>query len=198
MWDGNFAEGATGLLVSPSRGVLIYSPIVLLAVIGAWRLWRGPAPYGDVRHVRLVRAASAACAIGYLAYAQYLMWWAGHAYGPRYLTDIMPFVGVLMALGLETPYEPAREHPPRPRRRVARGWLVLAAYSVVVQAIGAFCWPSAAEGRTDLAYYQNLWDWRRTQIVGCLESGPRFDPVGLRLLARLGIRAQARPQMGHE
>lgn len=193
MWDGNFVEGATGLLVSPSRGLLVYSPIVLLALIGIWRIWRKPAPYTDPRHVRLVRAASAACVIGYLAYSQYLMWWAGHAYGPRYLTDIMPFMGVLMALGLETPVR-GRSPAPPPRQRVPWGWLVLAVYSIAVQAIGAFCWPSAREGRTDLQYYGNLWDWRRTQIVSCLETGPRFDPVGVRLLARLGIHAQARPQ----
>jgi hypothetical protein len=107
----------------------------------------------------------------------------------------MPFAAMLMAAGLEWPGEPGRQLAGPRRRRIAAGWWVLAVYSVFVQAIGAFCWPSAREGRTDLEYYRALWDWRRPQIVNCLESGPRFDPVGLRVLARLGIRAQARPQM---
>jgi hypothetical protein len=70
---------------------------------------------------------------------------------------------------------------------------VLAVYSIAIQAIGAFCWPSAREGRVDMAYYEGLWDWRHPQIVSCLESGPRFDPAGRRLLARFGVEVRAAP-----
>ena len=194
MWDGHVGEGLVGLLVSPSRGLLIYSPIVLLAGVGAWRAWQRLQAPAQADHVRLVRGASVACAIGYLAYAKYLLWWGGHAYGPRYLTDVLPFACVLMAMGLEVPLAGAARQAPRLGRGPAWAWVLLCGYSVAVQLIGAFCWPSAREGTIDLAYYQSLWDWRHAQIVSCLESGPQFDPVGLKLLARVGLHVAARPK----
>jgi hypothetical protein len=192
MWDGHVAEGALGLLVSPSRGLLIYSPIVLLAVSGAWRAFRVRLPSG---HERLMRSAVCSFVIAYLAYSKYLLWWAGHAYGPRYLTDVMPFAGLLMALGSEVP-QPAGtfQRSTWTQRRAALGWVVLLGYSVGVQLVGAFCWPSAREGAIDLAYYRSLWDWRQPQIVSCIESGPRFDPIGARWLARVGVHVTARPE----
>jgi hypothetical protein len=196
MWDGNLGEGALGLLASPSRGLLIYSPIVLLAIVGAWRAWRLPT---DSVHGRVMRGATLASVIAYVAYSKYLVWWAGHAYGPRYLTDVMPFACMLMALGLEVPQARRAGRLEAIRRgRVHRGWLVLAGYSVAVQVVGAFCWPSAREGTIDLAYYHTLWSWRQAQILSCIESGPRFDPVGARLLGRLGLHVTPRPARSAE
>jgi hypothetical protein len=189
MWDGNLAEGVAGLLVSPSRGLLVYSPIVLLAGVGAWRAWR---PSASTAHLRLLRSASLMCLIAFLAYSKYLVWWAGHSYGPRYLTDILPLACLLMALGIEMPLPAASAARTRPVVRVG-GWKLVAAYSIAIQAIGAFCWPSARESKVDLAYYQSIWDWRSSQIVSCLESGPRFDPVGRNLLALVGLDVAARP-----
>jgi hypothetical protein len=192
MWDGHFAEGALGLLASPSRGLVIYSPILLLALGGAWRAFRVSLPSA---HARLMRSAALSFVIAYLAYSKYLLWWAGHAYGPRYLTDVMPCACLVMALGCEVPQAAATAHRSGPtERRPAAGWLMLLGYSVAVQLVGAFCWPSAREGTIDLAYYRSLWDWRHPQIVSCIESGPRFDPIGARLLARVGVHVTARPE----
>ncbi len=187
MWDGNLVEGAIGLLASPSRGILIYTPIALLAAAGAWRVWRRPSTPALARDLRVARCASVACVIAYLAYSKYLVWWGGHAYGPRYLTDVLPFACLLMAVGWERPRTWEMSQPPARKARAAGAWLVLGVYSIAVQAIGAFCWPSDREGTIDMAYYQNLWSWRQAQIISCLESGPRFDPVGRRVLERLGI-----------
>ena len=42
MFTGSLSIGLAGLTVSPSRGILIFSPIVLVAVYGAARAWRSP------------------------------------------------------------------------------------------------------------------------------------------------------------
>ena len=43
MFEGSLPVGLAGLLISPSRGILIYSPVVLVAVYGAVRAWKASA-----------------------------------------------------------------------------------------------------------------------------------------------------------
>jgi hypothetical protein len=50
-WNGGFGnfhtplwQGLTGILVSPSRGLFVYTPIMLFAAIGAGRVWRVESP----------------------------------------------------------------------------------------------------------------------------------------------------------
>ncbi|MEO5740908.1 MAG: hypothetical protein ABIS29_09980, partial [Vicinamibacterales bacterium] len=107
MFTGSLPVGLAGLTVSPSRGILIYSPIVLLAAYGAVRAWRSPlesgTTYGAMDRadaILLARYLSLAAVAILLTYSKFIAWWGGHGYGPRYLTDAMPFVGPLFALGL--------------------------------------------------------------------------------------------------
>jgi hypothetical protein len=84
--------GWLGLLISPSRGLFIYSPFLLFAVAGfvvAWR--RRDDPPGLI-----VRDASLAALGIYVVYSFFGQWMGGWAYGTRYLSDAQP----LFALGL--------------------------------------------------------------------------------------------------
>ena len=79
------AEALAGLLVSPSRGLLVFSPM-LLAVWTAlplaqreWPLARGWWLVGLAWPVLLI-----------LALSRWTMWWGGGCYGPRLLTDVLP------------------------------------------------------------------------------------------------------------
>jgi hypothetical protein len=77
-----------GNLISPSRGLFIYTPVFLLAIWSMLRReWRTPlAPW-----------------LAALALAQWLTvsayidnWWAGHSYGPRFFTDVTPVFVVFL------------------------------------------------------------------------------------------------------
>jgi hypothetical protein len=75
-----YAEHLAALLVSPYRGLLIYSPIVLAAMAGAVLVPRGPA--------RLLAAtAFAVIAVSLLFFAGFHFWAGGHSWGPRFLTS---------------------------------------------------------------------------------------------------------------
>ncbi len=78
--------GAAGLLVSPNRGVLIFSPIVLIAVAGipaALRLFKD----------RGLGWAFAAALVEFLCYSLYNVWWGGSStYGPRYALDVIVLI----------------------------------------------------------------------------------------------------------
>ena len=75
------------LLLSPTRGLLLYVPWVLLSAIGIIMGLRRDRLYGAM-------GAGIAATIG--LYAFWPMWWGGWCYGPRLLADLMP----LFAAGL--------------------------------------------------------------------------------------------------
>jgi hypothetical protein len=187
MFSGSLPVGLAGLTVSPSRGLLIYSPIVLVACFGAIKAWRStllpgghPTALTQTDATLLLRYISLAALAVLLTYSKFFVWWGGHGYGPRYLTDAMPFFGLLFAPGLLPLFE-------RGRRVALVRTAVTAAlvYSVFIQAVGAFCWPSPWTLNENPPYRFRLWDWHDSEIEACLRNGPRIDPAARRLFALL-------------
>ncbi len=80
---------AAQLLFGVYRGLFVYAPVLVLAVIAfAWwpRGWR-----------RLAVALLAASASLWLAIAGYSYWQGGPAFGPRHLVPVMPLLGLGLA-----------------------------------------------------------------------------------------------------
>ena len=76
-------------LFSPARGLLVFSPICLLAVAGLFIAIRRSV----VSELDLI---SIAAVPGYLiAVSLYSEWWAGNTFGPRYMSEALPFLFVL-------------------------------------------------------------------------------------------------------
>jgi hypothetical protein len=89
-WGSHVAQGLAATLVSPSRGLLLFFPFVLLVPLGL------PALRGD-RQLRDVFAAAAAACLGvYLLVSGYDEWWGGKSIGPRLMTELAPFLALLM------------------------------------------------------------------------------------------------------
>jgi hypothetical protein len=150
--------GALGLLFSPSRGLLVFSPVVLVAVAGlgaAWREgWRS-----DVRWCALAAGTQ------FCAYAWYSVWWGGHTYGPRYLIDLLPLLVPLASAGT------LRLRTTRAARALAGAAL---AWSITLAATGAFCYPAEAWNTSPVSVDLNhgrLWDWRDPQFARCWSKG---------------------------
>lgn len=162
-------DGFAGLLISPNRGLLIFSPIVLVAALGIRPAlaagWRSPLVW-----------CLAAAVVQYLVYGGYAVWWGGHTYGPRYLTDLLPLLLPLAAAGLAA----VRLRP------IARAGLAIAfAWSVLVAATGAFVYPNDVwnlDPRNVDHYHERLWSVRDNQIRRCWARGP--SPQNFSLFAR--------------
>jgi hypothetical protein len=136
--------GLAGLLLSPGKGLLVFSPFLWFL---ACRVARLPSPAGErsapgceIRRSDplLEWAAVAAILIQLYVFAR-ADFRAGACYGPRYLTDLLPVLLWLLV----------------PVVARLRGWglrvLVAAvAAGVAIQAVGAFCYP---RGRSDDRFY---------------------------------------------
>ena len=191
MFSGSLLAGLAGLTISPSRGIFIFSPVIVIAILGAVRVWRTRlnAVATDRRDtILLARYASLGAIAILLTYSKFIVWWGGHGYGPRYLTDAMPFVGVLLAFGF-LPGNALRDGSAS-GKRAPLGAIALLICSIGVQAVGAFCWPSPWTLSGNPPYRYRLWSWRDNEIASCLRAGPRFDPAGRRLLGYIGISTQ--------
>jgi hypothetical protein len=165
-WSTPLALGLAGILVSPSRGLLVYCPVLVGAAIGAgaWLL----------RSRRALGAVLVVATAGSLGLtAKFSVWWGGHAFGPRLLTDFLPLFVVLLA--------PAWAVAGQSRvGRALAGSLVVV--SVAVQLVGVFCYPSPRDRDWDWTpqdvdvAHGRLWDWRDPQLLRLARNGPR--PLG--------------------
>ena len=143
-----------GLLVSPNRGLFVFTPAAVFA-LPAIIFWRRQRP-----------AWLAYLAIGVvgslLLYSAFEFWWAGACYGPRYLSDALPAIALLSV--------PTVQHL-RGALPGRAALLILAVWGVLVQTIGVYCddgswniWPSEVDA-------QRPWDWRDTHIARAVQSG---------------------------
>jgi hypothetical protein len=149
-WSTPLGTGLPGILVSPGRGLFVYSPIFLLSAVGAGLAWKKG---GD----RLIGYASIGVAPVLLLYGKWDSWWGGTSYGPRLLADLSPILALcLVPLGAAIP-----------RMRALRVALaVLAGWSIAAHAIGAFV--DDRTWNTDVnadGFPERLWSWGDNQLV---------------------------------
>jgi hypothetical protein len=86
-------RGIAGQLVSPGRGLLLYSPIFILTFFSAPAFFR--------RHRPEAALALSIILIHLLLYGKWFMWHGGFAWGPRFLIPTLPFWALLLAPAAE-------------------------------------------------------------------------------------------------
>jgi hypothetical protein len=142
--------GVLGLLVSPSRGLLVFSPFYVFLFPGL------------AQRLRTSTTRSLALATGFAIAAQLLLysqadWRAGYSWGPRWLTDLLPILTWLLA--------PA----PLAFRAFPRFLLILAMVaSIAIQAIGAFWYTRMSDERIFAAAPQPMggaWNPRNSPFL---------------------------------
>jgi hypothetical protein len=169
-FEGNsMVAGLAGLLISPSRGLLVFSPVFAFAVVGVYLWFRAP----RTLHPEVLWICMLTAAVHIAMVARWRGWTGGANYGPRLLTDVVPCLVIL--------FIPAMSLVER-----SRGWkLAFAAalaLSIAVQGIGAFCYPNGhwetQPVRAGL-HRERFWDWRDNQIFRSAAAGPVLEPYRL-------------------
>lgn len=160
---GSALVGIAGNLVSPSRGLLVFSPFLAIA-IGELVVRAGE----PGRLARLLRWQLAGAVAMLVFDSFYVEWWGGYGYGNRYLAELLPLLSLGLALWL---------------RRHGRGRRVLVplgAWSIALAAIGALLydwvrWPWERQGPP---LGELVWSWGDPQWLDALgRAGARLDVV---------------------
>ena len=156
MTAASFGPGLAGVLFSPSRGLLVYMPIVVMIPVMAAIDW-GQAR----RRLGLLTIAVAWPVLQILMIATWPMWYGGVSFGPRLLVDAMP--GLFLATVLVWPASLARSAA----RVAVAAWVVLAAFGIYVHTAqglynpSTYFWNRPPERNTSTI----LWDWRYPQFL---------------------------------
>lgn len=94
-FDAPILAGVYALLLSPSRGLLIYEPWAIAALASLALAWRRPGHVAD-----RLRTLGVSWVALLLVYASYAEWWGGRVFGPRFLDDLAPLLAVALAWGI--------------------------------------------------------------------------------------------------
>jgi hypothetical protein len=161
-------EGLGGLLLSPGKSLLLYAPVVLLAVPACWVLARRGGLPGRVA-VLLIAGETGA---GLVLNAMWWAWTGNFAWGPRLIVPLLPLlvwpVGALLD-------GPARIVAARGRQVAAGAWVALGALGALVSIPGAL---------VDFQVYYGL---RGLWLAGLPEEAPTiYDPAQSPLLVEPG------------
>ena len=162
-----WSTGLLGTLVSPNRGLFVFSPWIAVALVTLVV----PAVRRRLSAHSLICILIASLIPYLMILSKYSVWWGGHCFGPRYWTDVIPLFAILFAFGLDWMLS-------RSRILVAIS-AVAVIFSIAVQLIGAFCYPSSwnFEPRNVDLHHERLWDWRDTELSRSLIETFRSRPA---------------------
>lgn len=161
-------ERLVGSLVSPNRGMFIFSPLMLMAaacIPFSLRGWR--------RRPRETMYALAALVM-ILMRGLLIGWHGGHCYGARTMLDSSPFLLLLMA--------PVAGRMLSPWRAIS--WLPtgLFALSAGIQVLGVARDYESWNVAMTMSMPENAWNWQKPQILHCMTNGewtrgPLLEPA---------------------
>ncbi len=153
--------GMAGNLFSPSRGLFVFSPVLLFALYG------GVLKAREGRFDALDAAIPVACLLQLVIVSSTHDWYGGHCYGPRYTSDMLPLLVYWLIPVLDRlSARPGFAAP----GRMALGALFAAflLVSVLIHYRGANCpgtwdWNQVPADINDAP--ARLWDWRDAQFL---------------------------------
>jgi hypothetical protein len=152
-----FFEALLGNLISPARGLLVFSPIFLMSFLGIFLKIR------EGRRAKVDYFLIAIIGLHWLVISAYPHWWAGHSYGPRFFADMVPFLIYFLI-----PVVGFLAHANKPKWIMLTIFLGLTAFSFWVNYRGAVRWevylwnsnPVSVDSKPS-----RIWDWHDIQFL---------------------------------
>ncbi len=161
-----FWTALAGNLISPSRGLLVFVPVVLFVGYLLIRYRQ------KLEFKRLVWLALSVFVIHLIIISGFPHWWGGHSFGPRFMTGVVPWMVLLAILGVQAMLRSRKEQGPKSSIRSWRIQLVcgslLLLMSVIINTLGAtshaaWLWNTRPRGIDE--HPERLWDWRQPQFL---------------------------------
>lgn len=163
-----FFSGLAGITISPSRGLFVYSPVFLIT------LYLAASHFRQLFRHRLYVVSATIVMANIVVISSFQYWWGGSCYGPRYLTDIMPWL-IYMTIVSVRHFLTSKGQ--RARQSLAIISCALIGISIFNTFPGAyyvkyFNWYDAVvqKDRFDMDL---LWEWQRIPMLDLLSTWSR-------------------------
>ncbi len=163
-----FFPALIGQVLSPSRGLLVYSPILILSLVGV--ILKAKRREFE-RHDPFVLAIMG---LHWISISLWWNWWGGVSYGPRLFSDMLPYfaywlIPVAAAVARVTGVK---------KRALAATWAALLGVSILIHwrgvtSLDVMEW-NASPAPIDF-YSFRVWDWRDAQWLRGLTWGTPVD-----------------------
>lgn len=160
-FNNSVLQGLAGLLISPNRGLFVYSPVFLFVIPGVIMWFR----QGRSFCPQVYAISLAFVVLHLLLISKWFAWYGGWCYGPRLLTDIVPCLMILLIPGLNV------------IKRIKPLKMLFAciiAASIAVQAVGAFCYDLTCcwDGKpvSVCADPSRVWDLSDNQLIWTIKN----------------------------
>jgi len=95
-WTGKYPEGFFGLWLSPSKGLLTYSPIFLFSLLGVFIVWFDKSYEFNKSYRTYFRLTSILCFLFTAVMGRWVHWYGGWGFGYRMAVDMTPFLILLL------------------------------------------------------------------------------------------------------
>jgi hypothetical protein len=162
-----------GNLISPSRGLLVFVPVLLFVGFLLVRYWR------ELSARCLLWLSLAVIALHLIVITGFDPWHGGFSYGPRFSTGLVPWFTLLAILGVRAMLDGRQRHPEASKAawRIQLGCgAVLLILSCFINARGAlfrdtWIWNVRPTNVDDLP--AKIWDWRQPQFLAGLIRPPK-------------------------
>lgn len=138
-WLGNFPESFFGIWLSPSKGLLFYSPIFIFTLIG---LWKG------YKNNQLVQISFWVILAHTLVLSKWKHWYGGYGFGYRMISDVIPFFIFPIGYLLQSFYS-----------KVIKGITVTSIISLIIQFSGLVFFDSIWHSAYDTGFKNTSWLW---------------------------------------
>jgi hypothetical protein len=138
-WLGNFPESFVGMWLSPSKGILIYSPIFIFSLIGI---------YQGFKKNSLIRVSFWIILLHTLVLSKWKHWYGGFGFGYRMVSDIIPFFIIPIWYLLNEYYERIKKH-----------LIPVLLISIAIQTSGLAFFDSIWHNAYDTGFKNTRWLW---------------------------------------
>jgi hypothetical protein len=170
----SFWVALAGHLVSPSRGLLVYVPVLFFVAFMIVRYWR------YLSHKRLVWLSTAIIIGHLLVISSFNHWWGGHSFGPRFTTGLVPWFVLLGTLGVSAMLKERDDE--NAKARASAGLRVQLACGLLLLVMSAFINTRGATSHATWLWNmrpleidqhpERLWDWRQPQFLAGMIPTP--------------------------
>jgi len=155
-----FAQGLVGHLVSPNRGLFMFTPVLVFSLWGMAAACSSRSPHAALYRTLAVGVVLHWIMISFLA----RKWWAGWSVGPRHLAEIVPLLVVLLVPAIDAVRTSSRsvKLAIAPIAAAAFLWGLFVAMHGATSPAPLF-W-NASPTNVD-EHPERVWDWHDMQIL---------------------------------